>query len=415
MLLRKQLDTSSGMEISFRGISRTLPVCWLNSTCQLFNAIDWPVDFTILSRQHEVFQIVKQLQCTSLRAIKAHKVNVVAEKFIKFINGEKNKVPANFMRYDPLWNIQVQQDVVEFINYLMATICDFDKDENDIALSWFKNMFLIQHTHKIYCNEKIYHTTATVGSCMIQLSLPSSEGIITLQKLFDLNFDAEVINMKCEHCDQKHQCKKQKIILRSSKYLLLSIVRFGWNHNDQGQKQRNPIKLKDGIMFATPNSSCRYKVIASINHVNSNYISQGHYITQVKRREKLLEVNDDKANYSGCWNRNDCYVILLERVDDDSTSVQLKEAENDKKATDQQPTEVKKKTKVQTKNEQQTKNQQQGKRRLTEAFQALSLDAQTPRKKRRKTIIKGPAKILPQTSDEKKFTISLVLHLNLIG
>ncbi len=233
-----------------RGMRRTKPICWLNSSAQLFSVISWPSAFQEYERKESdvlatTFTLIQKLQAQTYQPIPATECNNAATRFIQYVNYQKSKVATTDVTIpDPLWNINLEQDAQACIGYFFNMMVDLNNDNIipdaltvnaknistiDEMQRFVRNNFAFATSDWINCkNKNECHIGFTEPRFMFDLALPANGQSTSLQKLIDDYLKPEPVTLLCcEHCNKKHDdTKKTQFTQLSDRYLMINLKRF---------------------------------------------------------------------------------------------------------------------------------------------------------------------------------------------
>ena len=213
---------------------------------QLFNCINWPkafTDYCIISRGtfattfHMLLKLRKQLQLP----IAATKCTKASKNYIEYVNFEKRKVLPDFSRaHDPLWNLSVEQDASESVNYFFNMIVEAEKPTQPIpALTITRRNKLnvaamqrwtVQNSRttvdvKLKSNTALKsHVAGEEKHYILTLDLESykprkNDSVMQLQSLIDIYFaKKDLRGVQCKHCRIKHSLSKHPEITATSSF-----------------------------------------------------------------------------------------------------------------------------------------------------------------------------------------------------
>ncbi len=329
-------------KIQLRGIFRKGPICYMLSSCQLLNYIQWDNIFDKYAKTYkdiwaETMHLIFEITGIKNNPIHSNIGYRLAQRFEKFANTyRKSSDPAG------LWKCDEQQDAFEYLRYFFNMIIDLTKPK-EIPNILTKNE-QIEANKKIEAIEKMQNfitdtfifKTAKYFKCqtstyvnkeeqhfVLTLPLPNRNKSVTLQQLIDDLFTAEKIkDVKCRICKTKHDNKSiYKFKELKNKYILINLVRFYTRYNSltneyfQGKKF-NHVSIDLPVVFKVQDGYEVYQIVAGINHVDGSTTKSGHYTTDKYFNGKIHNCNDEKVNPNILnFNAKNIYIGLLERVD----------------------------------------------------------------------------------------------------
>ena len=211
--------------------------------------------------------MILKLKENTTKAISARACTKAAVNFIQYINEQKRLMMPDLSKpYDPLWNVDTEQDASESVNYFLNMMAAVDKPTQPtsaltvtsrnakvvgILQRWVTKQFRLVTEEHISCEQKReFHVVRKEHHYLLTLHLhqETSKTSLSLQDLIDDYFTAKKIKgVRCEHCKLKHAAPKQTVIAEIGSFVLLSLKRFLWN-----AEKKQTEKIKTAVDFTTP-------------------------------------------------------------------------------------------------------------------------------------------------------------------
>ena len=322
-----------------RGVYRKAPICYMLSSCQLLNYIEWPTIFKQYANRYtdiwaKTMYFIFELSKTQYPPIEENIGFKLANKVVTFVNTNRNSKDAE------LWKIDKQQDAFEYLGYFFSMIVDLTKRKQIPKVlnvqpictqkmqiiknmqSWIIKMFVFKTAKYIKC-QTLQYENQPEQHFVLKLHLPKSNKPVTLQQLVDDHFIIqEIKKVKCRICKKIHdstsvyKCKEL-----NNKYILFNLLRFHTVYDREADyysetKKTNDISVDLPIVFKVEDKYQVYETVAGINHVNGFNTKSGHYNTDKYFNGKIhncdhhkIKPNVPEFNYKGI------YIGLVKRVD----------------------------------------------------------------------------------------------------
>ncbi len=270
-----------------RGMRRSKPVCWLNTTAQFFNVIPWPSAFYNYERKEKdvvavTFNLITQLRAKKTQPISADQCNKAAQYFIDYVNYQKTKIITDNIKIsDAKWHIDIEQDAEACVCYFLNMVANLEDDRAvpdaltvtagnitiiDRMQKFIRNNFAFATSDWLNCeNKQTGHVCNTVAKYMLTLDLPADNTSCSLQQLINMYIKPEPVDLlQCEHCKESHSDIKQtKFAQLSETYLMIHLKRFT-SVSMQSRKKNNAIDCTKHVVLNCNNVFTAYKVLSLV-------------------------------------------------------------------------------------------------------------------------------------------------------
>lgn len=226
-------------------------------------------------------------------------------------------------------NLNIHNDVEEFINFFFDKIEDYTADKsiklnqsNIFYEKFFKTKNIINKCFKIQlanqqkCINCGYLSKLNFNNYVNKLELSIAENSInSISDSLNYYCKTRVMNdYNCEKCKLIGKAKERTILSVLPEFIIVQLLRF----NNDGTKNNKSINI-DKVLDFTNNiyekKVTKYELTTISCHIDFN-LNCGHYITFVNNDNKWYKIDDDNISITNNFDilTNNCYLLLYKKM-----------------------------------------------------------------------------------------------------